>query len=178
MESIKTKRLILRPFMMSDLNDFYEYAKVPGVGEKAGWPHHTSIEESKVILEMFIKKQETFAIVLKDANKVIGSVGLHERAFDEFDNQFKQRELGYVLSKDYWGQGLMSEAVKAVIDYAFVTLKLDRLTVSHFVENAPSKRVIEKAGFTFVKQGKYYASQLKKEFDDLQYVMLKEDYLH
>ena len=53
---IETKRLILRPFAESDLSDFYEYASVEGVGERAGWKHHESIEESREILSKFIEK--------------------------------------------------------------------------------------------------------------------------
>ena len=51
MKTLQTARLIIRPFRMEDLNDLYEYAKVEGVGEKAGWKHHTSITESNIILD-------------------------------------------------------------------------------------------------------------------------------
>ena len=102
--SLKTKRLLLRPFRREDLHDFYEYAKVDGVGEMAGWKHHESIETTKIILEDFIKTKKTFAIVYKD--KVIDSFGIEkydEEEFKEF-NDLKYREIGYVLSKDYWGK--------------------------------------------------------------------------
>ena len=69
---IETERLLLRSFRKSDLEDLYEYAKVLGVGEMAGWKHHESIEESKLILNRFIENDKTFAIVLKSENKVIG----------------------------------------------------------------------------------------------------------
>ncbi len=71
---IKTEMLVLRAFKEADLADFFEYAKVDGVGEMAGWPHHESIETSKEILDMFIKEKKTFAIEYK--GKVIGSVGI------------------------------------------------------------------------------------------------------
>ncbi|MDE5856431.1 MAG: GNAT family N-acetyltransferase, partial [Anaeroplasmataceae bacterium] len=59
---LETERLILRPFEENDLNDFNTYAKVEGVGEMAGWPHHQSIEESKKILNMFMEEKKTFAL--------------------------------------------------------------------------------------------------------------------
>ena len=62
---IETERLVLRPFMQSDLHDFNEYASVPGVGEMAGWKHHETIEKTQEILDIFIKEDKTFAIVLK-----------------------------------------------------------------------------------------------------------------
>lgn len=130
-KTIETKRLILRPFKPSDLDDFYEYASVDGVGEMAGWHHHESIDKSREILNVFIGEDKVFAIVLKENNKVIGSLGVEkygmEEELTEF-NGYKGREIGYVLSKDYWGQGLMPEAVKAVIDYLFNELNLDFLT--------------------------------------------------
>lgn len=147
---IETPRLILRKFQESDLNDFYEYASVDGVGEMAGWAHHESIDKSQEILDMFIRENKTFAIVFKENNKVIGSLGVEkygkEEALTEF-NGYKGREIGFVLSKSYWGQGLMPEAVEAVIDYLFNDLNFDFLTCGYYDFNKQSKRVQEKCGF-------------------------------
>lgn len=118
---LKTKRLILRPWQEDDVEDFYEYARVEGVGEMAGWLHHQNIEESQMILKTFIEERKTLAIVYQENNKVIGSIGL-EYCRDDLDSSFdnlKGREIGYVLNKDYWGKGIMSEAVACVIDYCF-----------------------------------------------------------
>ena len=111
--TLMTKRLILRPWTFNDLNDLYEYAKVPGVGEMAGWNHHKSIEESKRILDLFIIEKKTFAIEYEA--KVIGSFGIekyNEEKFPQF-NHFYGREIGFVLSKDYWGKGLVVEIGRA-----------------------------------------------------------------
>lgn len=147
---IKTEKLILRPFEQSDLYDFNEYASVEGVGEMAGWKHHETIDKTQEILDMFIKENKTFAIVLKETNKVIGSLGVEkygmEEALTEFDG-YQGRELGYVLSKDYWGRGIMPEAVSAVIDYLFNDLSLDFLTCGYYDFNSQSKKVQEKCGF-------------------------------
>lgn len=149
---IETDRLILRAWKETDLNDLYTYASVEGVGEKAGWNHHQSVEESQSILSSFIKNRKTFALELKENGKVIGSLGLEPRDEDAgLDEKLRGREIGYVLSKDYWGRGLMPEAVNAVIDYCFVTLGFDYLTCGHFDHNDPSRRVVEKSGFRFLK---------------------------
>lgn len=148
---IETDRLILRPWRESDLSDLYEYAKVDGVGQMAGWNPHKSMEESKFILDLFIREKKTLALELKENGKVIGSIGLEEIE-DELDRPEQMgREIGYVLSKTYWGRGLMSEAVNAVIDYCFSKLKLDWLTCGHFIWNHQSRRVVEKCGFQYVK---------------------------
>ena len=105
-KQIETQRLVLRPFKESDLDDFYEYAKVEGVGEMAGWKHHESKSFSQEKLSSFIAKDKTFAVCLKESEKVIGSLGVEEYGMEdklsEFDG-YNGREIGYVLSKDYWG---------------------------------------------------------------------------
>lgn len=148
--TIETDRLILRPFKQSDLDDFYEYVSVEGVGEMAGWKHHENKEKSQSILDLFINEDKTFAIVLKENNKVIGSLGVEEYGMEQALSEFfdyQGREIGYVLSKDYWGKGLMPEAVKAVINYLFNELNLDFLTCGYYEFNTQSKRVQEKCGF-------------------------------
>ena len=149
---IETPRLILRPWRMEDLPDLNEYASVPGVGEMAGWSAHKSMEESEAILKLFIEEKKTLALELKESGKVIGSVGLEKAIYEDFRRIFKRgREVGYVLSKAYWGRGLMPEAVKAVMAYCFDTLGYDFLTCSHFLSNTQSRRVIEKCGFRYVR---------------------------
>ena len=147
---IETERLILRPFKESDLADFYEYASVNGVGEMAGWQHHKSIDKTAEILDRFINEDKTFAIVLKEKNKVIGSLGVEKYGLEdkltEFDG-YRGRELGFVLSKEYWGKGIMPEAVNAVIDYLFNECDLDFLICGYYNFNAQSKKVQEKCGF-------------------------------
>lgn len=71
-----TKRLILGPWLVSDAEDLYEYAKNPQVGPIAGRPAHTSVESSKEIIENVLAVDETYAVCMKDAGKAIGSIGL------------------------------------------------------------------------------------------------------
>ncbi len=145
---LQTERLLLRPFRQEDLHDFYEYAKHLEVGPNAGWKPHESLAETQKILDMFMTGKDTiFAVTLKNSGKVIGSVGLHEDACRHGVSNCKM--LGYVLSADYWGQGLMPEAAGAVIDYAFADPDFMLLSCSHFSFNQRSKRVIEKLGFVY-----------------------------
>ena len=149
---IETQRLILRGWQEADLADFYEYASVDGVGQMAGWLPHKSVAESKTILDLFIREKKTLALELKENGKVIGSVGLETRDADlGIPEHLMGREIGYVLSKAYWGRGLMPEAVKAVIDYCFKVLDFDWLTCGHFLRNDRSRRVVEKCGFRYVR---------------------------
>lgn len=152
---LKTERLLLRAWKLEDLDDFYEYASVDGVGQMAGWLPHKNKEESLSILQSFIEKKKTFA--LEYNGKVIGSLGIekyNEQEFAELQAQ-RGRELGFVLSKAYWGCGLMPEAVDAVVRYLFEKDHLDFLLCGHFLDNEQSKRVQEKCGFRIYKQIKY-----------------------
>lgn len=144
---LTTARLILRPFEQKDLTDFNEYARVDGVGQMAGWLPHQSMEESAAILSMFIAEKKTFALELADAHKVVGSLGIEELSFepDASCAALRGREIGYVLSRDHWGRGLMPEAVKAAMAYCFYGAGCDYLTIAHFDFNTQSRRVIENA---------------------------------
>jgi putative acetyltransferase len=146
MKTLETQRLILRPFEEKDLEDFYEYARNPKIGPNAGWPPHKSPEVSQEILKHFIENDEVWALVWKEKNKVIGSVGLHQ---DQLRTAPDVIMLGYVLSEDYWGRGIMTEAAKAAINYAFETMNISLLTIHHHTDNIRSKRVIEKCGFVY-----------------------------
>ena len=150
---LETDRLILRAWEITDLDDFFEYASVEGVGEKAGWEHHKSKDKSLEILKMFIEEKKVFAIVLKENQKVIGSIGIEELSekLDKDLDNLLGRELGYVLNKDYWNKGIMKEAVSKVVEYCFNTLKLNFLMASYFNHNIASKKVLENLNFKFYK---------------------------
>ena len=148
--TLKTERLTLRPFRETDVDDFFEYASVDGVGQLAGWTPHKDKSESQEILNIFISGKNQFAVEL--GGKVIGSVGIEEYS-EESLPEIKGfgREIGFVLSKDHWGKGLMPEAVREVIRYLFEEAGLDFIVCAHFIKNTQSARVQEKCGFHFLK---------------------------
>jgi len=152
---LKTERLILRPWKLTDLDDFYEYASVDGVGQMAGWLPHENKEVSIEILNDFMEGRKTFALEFN--GKAIGSLGIEkykEVEVPEFDH-LACCEIGFVLSKEYWGQGLMPEAVQEVIHYLFEDVRLDLILCSHFLKNRQSAKVQEKCGFKFYQQRVY-----------------------
>lgn len=174
MKRIETDRLVLRPWRMTDVDDMYEYAKDPAIGPNAGWEPHASPEVTTQILQKFIEQDDTWAIELQESGKVIGSIGLHE---DRRREGIHARMLGYVLSQDYWGRGLMTEAAGAAIRYAFEELGVDILSVIHYTFNDRSRRVIEKCGFqyegTIRMAGKLFNGTI---VDDRCYSILREEY--
>ena len=152
---LKTDRLILRPWQESDLEDFYAYASVDGVGQMAGWLPHRDMEESRRILSHFIEGKHTFALEYR--GKAIGSLGVEEYREALYPElaALQGRSIGYVLSKDYWGRGLMPEAAQAVIRWLFEEVRLDFIFVGHFDWNRQSRRVIEKCGFRYLTSTSY-----------------------
>lgn len=160
---ITTPRLVLRPWRQSDLRDLFEYAKVDGVGQMAGWPPHKNMQESQVVLSHWLKTKNQFAIYHKQNKKVIGSFGIEEYSnLPELDN-LHGREIGFVLAKDYWGQGLMPEAVNAMVDYLFRVQHYDFILCAYFTRNEQSKRVQEKCGFQPYKKIVYQTKTGIKE---------------
>ena len=149
--TLKTERLFLRPFQKKDAADLFAYASMPGVGPMAGWKPHESIQESEERIDHFIAEKKTFA--LEYQGKVIGSLGIevyNEKEYPDAElKPLRGREIGYVLSQDYWGLGLMTEAVREVLKYLFTVEQMDFVTCGHFAKNRRSARVQEKCGFRF-----------------------------
>ena len=172
---IVTKRLVLRPWRLSDLDDLFEYARVDGVGQMAGWCPHQDREESLAILNMFIEEKKTFAIEYR--GKVIGSLGIekyNEKRFPEYAER-RCRELGFVLSKDFWGQGLVAEAVEEVNRWLFEEKGLDAVFCGHFEWNRQSARVQEKCGFRNIGRGKF-ETQFGTAEDEVINILTRDDW--
>lgn len=144
-----TERLILRPWLVSDAEDLYKYAKSPEVGPIAGWPIHTSVENSREIIENVLAVDETYAVCLKEDGKAIGSVGLMIGAASNLVLPETEGEIGYWIGVPFWGQGLIPEAVRELIRHGFEDLELKVLWCGYFDGNVKSKRVQEKCGFMY-----------------------------
>ena len=145
---LQTKRLILRPWDVSDAEQCYKYASDPDVGSPAGWQAHTSVQDSEMIIKSVLSKPETYAIVLKETGLPVGSIGLKFHSdLADFDDEC---ELGYWLGKPYWGQGIVPEAAKELIRHAFEDLNLEKIWCGFYDGNEKSKRVQEKLGFKYM----------------------------
>ena len=143
---LQTKRLILRPWSENDAEELYKYASDPEVGPPAGWPPHTSVDNSREIIRTVLSAPETYAVCLKENGKPIGSVGLHRNDLAEKDDEY---ELGYWIGKPFWGQGLIPEASRELLRYAFEDLGMNRIWCGYYDGNEKSRRVQEKLGFVF-----------------------------
>ena len=145
---IETERLILRPWQEADAEALYQYAKDPDIGPPAGWPPHTSIENSRNIIRTVFSAPETYAVCLKDGTP-IGSIGLKLNGSTDMTDRDDECELGYWIGKPFWGQGLIPEASRALLQYAFDTLGMRAVWCGYYEGNEKSRRVQEKLGFVY-----------------------------
>lgn len=136
---IKTERLKIRPISIMDSKDMYAYAKDPIIGQMAGWEYHKSEEETKTVIA-FLAKLDTFSLIYNDT--MVGTIGLTKLS--------DKTIIGYTLGKEYWNQGLMHEALKAVISYLFTKTDAHTLEATTYLDNLKSQRVLKKLGFQFM----------------------------
>lgn len=148
---LQTERLLLRPWQESDAESLYAYAKDSDIGPIAGWPAHTSVEESRIVIKHVFSAPEAYAVCLKGDGKPIGAIELKLNGHTDMTDRDDECELGYWLGKPFWGQGIMPEAVRELIRHAFEDLNMRAIWCGYYEGNGKSKRVQEKCGFTYFR---------------------------
>ena len=143
---IETPRLILRKMTMQDAMDVYHYARDPEVARHVLWDAHQSIWETRAYIRFLLYQYRngepgSWGIVLKETGRVVGTIGYMSYSPDN-----STVEIGYSLSRELWGKGLMTEALDAVIAETFRVLQLHRIEAMHFTDNPASGRVMAKCG--------------------------------
>ena len=169
--------MILRPWRECDAEALYRYASDPDVGPIAGWPPHASVGESLEIIRTVFAAPETYAVVLKDTDEPVGCCGImFPNNLHAADMSRREAEIGYWIGKPYWGQGLIPEAVGALLARCFNELGLDAVWCGHYDGNVKSKRVCEKSGFRYHHTNRDVVSPLGDRRTEHFYHMAKEDY--
>ena len=147
---LTTLRLQLRPWQESDAEALYKYAQDPAIGPIAGWPPHTSVDDSLNVIRTVFAAPETYAVVLKATNEPVGSVGImFGDGLHSAQMQASEAEIGYWIGKPYWGQGLIPEAVRRLLRRCFENLGMTAVWCGYYDGNTKSRRVMEKCGFRF-----------------------------
>lgn len=172
--TLKTERLVLRPLQHSDLDDLFEYAQDSDVYKMGMWQPYDSLEEARKhldeLLTFYMKGLMWWAIEYKADRKMIGRIEL-----TDIDRDDKHAEISYALNKRYWRQGIMSEAMDCIINYAFDEMKLNRLYARTLTDNESSCKLLEKFGFQREGQLREH-SQVKGYPEDIYfYGLLKSD---
>lgn len=146
---LETERLLLRRMRLDDAEDVFAYASDPEVTRYVMFENHRSIEDSRTFLLFATEGYERgdfcgWGLVLKASGAFVGTCGMEAGAAEH-----ARAELGYVLSREHWGRGLMPEAVRSMIRYGFGRLGLNRVEARCIAENTASARVMEKVGMTY-----------------------------
>ncbi len=175
-QRIETHRLILRPFRMEDAEDMYaNWASDPEVTRYLTWPAHGSVDVTRRVLEDWIPRYGDggyfhWAIEWKETGIAIGSI-----AAMKLDEETESAEIGYCLSRAFWGRGIMPEALRAVMDFLFDTVGLNRIASYHDANNPKSGRVMVKAGMK--KEGILRKARKNNAgiCDEIRYALLREE---
>ena len=174
--TLETERLILRKMVLNDAEAVFAYASNSEVSRYTLWETHRSIEDSRAFLEFATQKYENggepdWGIVYRGNGCLVGACG-----FVNWEAEHARAEVGFVLSREYWGRGLMSEAVRAILRFGFKRMNLNRIEARCIAENAASARVMEKAGMFYegtLRQREY----IKGAYRDIKlYAILKKGF--
>lgn len=150
---LETDRLILRKYNETDIDDYFEYIKREDVGPRIGFKPYTSKQDALERLKYETTKSFHFGIVLKKQNKVIGSIELMNCKTERYSNlkiEDGAKEIGFMLSPSFWGLGIMPEACKAILKFAFENLYVPAVYIGHAESNPQSARVQDKLGFKVI----------------------------
>lgn len=175
-QRIETHRLILRPFREEDAQDMYDnWASDPEVTRFLTWPTHTGVEVSRAVLKSWISRYAdggyfNWAIEWKEKGAVIGNISVVR-----FTEETESAEIGYCMSRAYWGRGIMPEALRAVTDYLFDTAGVNRVTACHDANNPKSGRVMQKAGLKFEGIMRGAGKNNTGICDEVRYGLLRSD---
>ena len=147
---LETPRLILRPFVLEDVQAMFDnWATDPRVSEFLTWDPHGNVEETRALVAGWIDdyaSPDWYDWVIEDrqTGALIGNISVVR-----LNEAIDEAELGYCLAHAWWGQGRMTEACRAVIDFLFERVGANRVCAKHDVDNPRSGRVMIKAGMTF-----------------------------
>lgn len=172
---LETERLILRRFVETDGTDIYQnYASDPMVARYVTWNAHESAADSMLYAKcshegMFGAYQ--WAIVLKETGRVIGSVGLVEA-----DEAAHTGEFGYVIGRNWWNRGIVTEAMREMLRYLYLEQGFLLITGQHDVRNPASGRVMEKCGFHYVREEDFFIPGKQTDVRVKVYAQTAEEY--
>ena len=173
-KTLKTERLILCPFKLSDAKVLQEkagdraiadttlnipYPFTEEIGKEWILTHQPQFESGKAV---------TYAIKLKETDELIGAVGLN------ISKEFNHADLGYWIEKDLWGNGYCTEAAKAVVEYGFNEFDLHRIIANHLTRNPSSGKVMQKLGMQ--QEGLFREHVIKwDKYEDVVYYGILRD---
>lgn len=177
-KELETDRLKLRRFELSDSEAMFKnWASDPEVTKYLMWPFHKDISVTETILKEWVSQYGNnmfyqWAIVLKNGNELIGTISI-----TRIDKRINSVHIGYCIGKEWWNQGITSEALDGLISFLFKEVKVNRIESRHDPKNPSSGKVMEKCGLIYegtMKQGDWNNQGIS---DCSIYGLVAEDYV-
>jgi [ribosomal protein S5]-alanine N-acetyltransferase len=168
---LKLERSLLRPWRPGDVDSLVRNANNRAIWRNLRdlFPHPYTVEDAKRWIRIAnpTDRINNFAIVVDDL--AVGAIGLVPRE-DVFR---RSAEIGYWIGEAYWGRGIVTEAVRAVTDYAFANFDICRVFAGVFEWNPASMRVLEKAGYEFECRMKKSVTKDGETIDEIIYAVVR-----
>jgi len=173
--SLETPRLILRRLLMEDAGDIFAYASDHAVARTVTWEPHRSIEDSRAFVQTMLRRYErgevaNWGMELRETGRIIGTCG-----YILWNTTHDSAEIAYALGRPWWNRGLMTEALRAVLEFGWRRMGLHRIEAHCRTDNPGSERVMQKLGMRLegVNRG---ALRMKGVYVDLKhYAILRDD---
>ena len=166
----------IRKWKLSDAKDLAAALSNKKVQDnlRDGLPYPYTEQDGKEFISAMLSadESETFAFAITVDNMVIGSIGI----FRQGNIHRQTAELGYYIAEEYWGKGIMTEAVKQICEYVFANSDIIRIYAEPFAYNIASCRVLEKVGFQYEGTLRSNAVKNGKVIDMKMYSLIKEEY--
>ncbi len=161
----------LRPWNINDLDSLVKYANNPNIAKYLtdGFPHPYVKENGRKFIEHATADDPVHIFAIDINGEAVGGIGIHPQT----DIQKKNAELGYWLAEPFWGNGIMTEAIKQIVNFAFITFDINRIFARPFGNNPGSQKILEKNGFTL--EAKFDQTLIKNGqlLDELIYAIRK-----
>jgi len=164
--------IVLRRWALSDLDNMVKYANNFNIAKYLTnqFPHPYTYEDGKNYIEMVMMDDPLKVFAIEVDGEAVGSIGI----FPQSDIHSKNAEISYWLAEDFWGRGIMTEAVRQIVKYGFDTFDVNRIFARPFGINKGSQRVLEKAGFTLEARFEKTLCKYDEYMDELIYAIRKD----
>lgn len=140
---IHTERLLLRKFRIQDKEAVLTYGSDPETLKYLVWQGIADLDQAENVIRTYYSRPGIFALELRKISQCIGCIDIR------VEPQHEKASFGYVLNRNFWNQGYMTEALQAVLAFCFDRLELNRVEASHYVGNEGSGRVMQKCGMRY-----------------------------
>ena len=173
---IDSERIFLRKIDDADAATLLKWGQDDIYHQTAGFEKFDNIKQAQKAANQYHKRPYSFAIIEKNTKKMIGLVELYERGLDEQAGLLVTKDLGFMLDKDYWQRGLMSEALTALINYAFGELKQQQIWAGTFPNNDASQKILEKLGFKYIYTADFNQLAATGGFEEKYFLLTPADW--